>query len=141
MKSLFRLFLSLTFLLLSGYSNIYAYSYPAPVHHTSIKDLTRSLDVTFPHSQKVQELTIRSSRSYRDDETGHLKAIEIGQEDEDNKENSSKKYSTLNSYLATFFYAPATGSTCSHAKTRLAFSGHFPFSSSSRHLVFGVFRI
>lgn len=141
MKLLFRLFLSLSFLLLGGYSSIYAYSYPAPVHHTSIKDLARSQDATFLHLLKVRSLTFRSSRSGGEIETDHLKAIEVEQEDEDDKQTSLKKCSTIGSYLATFFYAPTTDNLCSPIKIRLSFSKHFPFSSFGRYLAFGVFRI
>ena len=141
MKSLFRLFFSLCFLLLSGYSNTYAHPLSDLTPKTALSALEKSEKASVSILQNSRTLTIRHSVPVKENDNYRLKATEIEEENETEKSSSSKKHLSIGSYLATFFYAQTTDNLCRCIKIRLSFSKHFPFASLSRHLEFGVFRI
>ena len=134
MKPLIRFFLSLSFLLLSGYSHLQACQ--SLVGSTLIKVFKSHEHVSLSPLQKKLEFSVKSIRSRSND-----KIETQDTEDEDDEQASLKKHLELRGNLTGLLHTKTPGYLCRPTKQRLPFSAHFPYSSYNRYIVFRVIRI
>lgn len=139
-KALIKYLLSLSILLLSVYSNLYAHSYQECICHASKKTLLRSERASLGSMHTNQTLLLKSTLSSREKETCKIIAAEI--EEDKHEWISLKKFLDGSNYFTTLFYALAFGYLGLFLKKCLPSCKHsIYFSSYKWYLLFRVFRI
>lgn len=134
MKQLFRIFLSLSLLLLSGYNNIYAHTSGEAVSYSAkisgIEAQARFGKVLHAGAPATQFSTLIA-----EDEDEKLFYEEV---EEEQKEQA---YLKCRSNYFSDFYGHVPGNLCNTSQKCSPSAGHFSFSSACRYILFRTFRI
>jgi hypothetical protein len=137
MKLLFRIFLSLCFLLTGGYSYVYSSTSQDHVRNTRADNARiahyTGLHLTFSRSLPSAE-NVHDKMECKDSET----------EDEDEDEEDEEVSHTAkkgNNYLTSLFCILATGGPNTEIATGLPLTKHFSTVSSCRYILFRSFRV
>lgn len=146
MKLLTKLFLCLSFLLLSGNAGMYASPDQASAEQAFINTLQNPANagLNFLHNDQVN---IARSYDDRSEETYRLKATEVKEVEEDDDDDDKKELGFLKkhqhalAYLSTFIHPHTTGHLLPDTKPIPGFPEHFFYTSSLRYLIFCVIRI
>ncbi len=138
MKPLFRLFLSLSFLLLCGPGNTYAHQYRDCTYHSPASIPERAATTGF-HSVLLNNTSITHIAPYTaEKQYDNVFAEET--EDESREETSSKKHITRSSYF-TGYYPRLLYYFNEDIKERSFSAERFSYYASFRCTLFQVFRI
>ena len=140
-KGFLRYFLSLSILLLSVYSNLYAYTNQDCICHSSQKTFVRS-----EHAARISSLhnsqALKLKSTLYGTEAEHCKIVAAEIELEEDESVSLKKALEISDFFTAIFYAQALAYLLNYLKKVLAFCKHFAYTSSHRwYLLFRVFRI
>jgi len=138
MKPIFRLFLSLSFLLLCGQSNCFAHQYQDCTYHKPVSIPQRAVTTGF-HSvlfNTTQITHIAPHTTEKQYDNIYLEETE----DENREETSSKKYTTSSSYF-TGYYPRLLYYFNNNIKERSFSAERFSYYASFRCTLFQVFRI
>lgn len=139
MKLLIRLFLSFCFLLISGYSQVSAYESGECV--VSISSFQNTSVVDEPLNGNDSQPLISSELSANEKDNDLIDISDESDEDDEDKELTSyKKDLQVGNYFSTSCGHPS-GHFFSSIKANAPFCRHFSYTSSSRYIVFRVFRV
>ena len=140
LKAFIRNFLSLSILLLSVYSNLYAHTFKECICHSSKRTLIKSEHVRFGDAKSTQTKIIRATLSGTENEKCKLVAAEI--EEEKQEWLSFKKFLANSNYFSSLFSALVFGFCCLILQKRLPSCKHsLYFSSYKWYILFRVIRI
>ena len=141
-KALLTYFLSLSILLLSGYSQLSACAHELSTYYSpatnSIKSVPTSVGAA-PHEQAL----LSKPPSSGTEKHLTIDTAQVIEEKEDDESTHFKKYVASSHYFTTLFHALSYEYFLHYLKTRLSSYKPFSYGSSSEslYLVFRVFRI
>lgn len=145
MKFFFRLLLSLCFFLSDGLGHVNARTGERDNYYASLKNSESSPRVD--HCA-VRRVFVRAADPVKEKESGDVEATttenreeDENEEDDEDKLTSGKKHINLGSYFTTFLYVQNPESLSGCNQQYLLFSSDSTYTSSRRHIFFGVFRI
>lgn len=139
MKLLIRLFLSFCFLLISGYSQVSAYDGDQCVTLASPSKYSDLASLRVFHNASQPVISSALSANEKDNDLIDI-ADESDEDDEDKELTSYKKDLQLCNYFSTSCGHPS-GHFFSSIKANAPFCRHYSYTSSSRYIVFRVFRV
>ena len=137
MKLLFRLFISLCFFFYSGYGYLHTYQ-PSQQYASisSVKLLSQILQANYS-DQQLQPRVVRSVPFFAEKDKMYAPDFE----DDDTELISVKKWAQTAIELPAPFYASAAAHAPPVAAKRVVFREHYCYTSSSRYILFRVFRV
>jgi hypothetical protein len=137
MRLLIRLILPLCFLLLGRF----AYTYETAAYCSLQNVFESSVQANLFAGQFTRGLIYSDAPTNTRNEYDHIKALEIGEEDDDDESEFSKKSSKNDNSCISFYNAGEPGSICRYFNNRLPFCEHLSWSSSNKFLIHRVIRI
>lgn len=138
MKQLFRTFLTLSLLLLSGYSQMYADSRQEDSSFVSYTNIDANEVNFFNNIIDNPVLTVKKVPSPQEYKSNIFYAEET--EDENRGSNIFKKYSEAGHYF-TGFYTQQQGCVGGHFPKWLHKDEHFQYLTTDRQILYCVFRV
>lgn len=139
---LVRFLLSLAFILLCGYSNLYASHMDGYTHMPPVREQLARNHLTTIHTK--HHPTVKDHSAVREKNRSKINLTEDEDDDEDDEPSAPEKYHRNNTCLPSFFYTRTSGNLCYYLqkpKNRFLFSKHFSYCSSYRYILFQVIRI
>ena len=141
-KLLFRFFIWVSFLLLSGYSNVYAHT---PLFESQAKNLQEHFlnDVEkVPYSIESIVTDSHAATFKQNDKTELTDSEDEEEESVSFKVAPAKKQAAISNYFTSAFNTKAPGYFYAETKKRIPAAGPiFLFPSQRLHVIFRVFRI
>ncbi len=138
-KALLKYLLSLSILLLSGYSQLTAHPYKESTFHSPIRNLNEAEHATCGIEQYDHSFIIKSSSPDEEKKNYKIDVAENEVEEEDEIVFSRKHFQSGN-YAASIFFAQ-TFKRFFNGKKILPFYKYFSRTLSCRYLIFEAFRI
>jgi hypothetical protein len=138
MRAVIKHLLSLCFLLLCGYGQLYAHGYHA-VNDFAMPEHASHGVGSLPEFEATNTKFL-SSRAEKENLTLDIAEIEV-RENEEEESNLSKEYLTYGDYAAAVLIARALGHFSCYSKKISPRYKRFAYTPSCRYLVWQVFRI
>lgn len=124
MRVVFTFFLSMCILLLGGSNHLYAHMDQSHMSYASGKTSESAVQSLPAISFSQSKQTVVRQADFPGTENNPENATEV-EEDDDYKDESSRKYLELSNHFLSFFYAQVSAHTCQHHKKRLPRCEHF----------------
>lgn len=139
MKLVFRFFLSLYFLLVSGYGYVYANTYQEHIGYSASKIIASQQPDAPGLLQDNLIFTNRTVPAHT--ENAHEKIDVQDNEDEEEELTSFKEYLELGNAVTNFFHSLTFGDYSRYVKKSLPFCKHFSYLSSDTYIILCVIRV